>query len=161
MSVQTKPERRTKAAVSVSEMCRLLSISRSQFYWHVKRGTFHEPLKLASNGRPYFTAEMVEQNLTARETGIGVDGEFVIFYERRSTSDVSRTATVRSAKRSVKAEPVAPSSPLADGLRSLGLDVTSDQIEAALIACYPTGTDGDEESNILRTVFRHLKRAGV
>lgn len=161
MSAQTKSERRVKAAVSVSEMCRLLDISRSQFYWHVKRGTFHEPLKLASNGRPYFTAEMVEQNLTARETGIGVDGEFVIFYERRSTSDVSRTETVRSAKRSVKPEPVVQSSPLADGLRSLGLDVTSDQIESALTACYPTGTDGDEESNILRTVFRHLKRVGV
>jgi len=137
-------------------MCRLLSISRSQFYWHIKRGTFHEPLKLPSNNRPYFTAEMVEENLNARETGIGVDGEFVIFYERRTASDVSRTATVKQPK----SQPAA-SSPLADGLRSLGMEVSSDQIKAALIACYPTGTDGEDEANILRTVFRHLKRAGT
>lgn len=31
-------------------MCSLLSMSRSQFYWHVRKGTFHAPLKL-SNGR--------------------------------------------------------------------------------------------------------------
>ena len=159
MSVQTKSDVRTKAAVSVSEMCRLLSISRSQFYWHVKRGTFHEPLKLPSNGRPYFTADMVEQNLTARETGIGVNSEFVIFYERRSPSDVSRTTTHKRAKPHPK--PVAPSSPLADGLHSLGLNVTSDQIESALTACYSTGTDGEDEANVLRTVFRHLKRSGT
>ena len=57
-------------------------MSRSQFYWHVKRGTFHAPLYLPSNKRPYFTASMVEDILKARETGVGVNGEFVIFYER-------------------------------------------------------------------------------
>src|ERR1700704_6200756 len=82
MAVQMKTETPLKAAVSVASMCRLLKMSRSQFYWHVKRGTFHAPQYLASNKRPYFTASMVEDNLRARESGLSVSGEFVIFYER-------------------------------------------------------------------------------
>ena len=73
MSVRTMSENRIKAAISVSKMCALLSMSRSQFYWHVRKGTFHAPLKLP-NGRPYYNASQVEDNLKAREMGIGVNG---------------------------------------------------------------------------------------
>ncbi len=150
MGVAMKSESPLKAAVSVSEMCRLFRppMSRSQLYWHIKRKTFHSPLYLTSNKRPYFTASMVEDNLRARETGIGVNGEYVIFYERQPTG----TATVK-----LKAD----RSSLLDGLRTLGLSaVTTDQLEAALDACFPKGTTGQDEANVLRTVFRHLKRAG-
>ena len=132
-----------KAAMSVSCQCHLLKMSRSQFYWHVKRGTFHAPLYLALNKRPYFTASMVEDNLRARETGVGVNGEYVIFYERQP------------------ARSQADHSSLLEGLRTLGLgSVTPDQLEAALQACFPKGTVGQDEANVLRTVFRHLKRSG-
>jgi hypothetical protein len=85
-------------------------MSRSQFYWHVKRGTFHAPLRLAFNNRPYFTASMVEDNLTARETGVGVDGEYVIFYERQATNESLPAKKPRSNH-----------SALIQGLKSLGL----------------------------------------
>ena len=81
MTSKTMTEERLKAAISVSKMCRILAMSRSQFYWHVRRGTFHTPLKLP-NGRPYYNASQVEDNLKAREMGIGVSGGYVIFYER-------------------------------------------------------------------------------
>ena len=132
-----------KAAMSVSCQCRLLKMSRSQFYWHVKRGTFHAPLQLPLTKRPYFTASLVEDNLKARETGVGVNGEYVIFYERQPT----RTQADHSS--------------LLEGLRTLGLgSVTNDQLEAALQACFPKGTSGQDEAAVLRTVFRHLKRSG-
>src|SRR5580693_5798556 len=110
MGVQIKCENPVKAAVSVSSHCRRLKMSRSQFYWHVKRGTFHAPLYLASNKRPYFTASMVEDNLKARETGVGVNNEYVIFYERQATG----------AKTEGK-KPKADHSALLEGLSSLGL----------------------------------------
>ena len=150
MAVQMKPETPLKAAVSVSTQCRLLRMSRSQFYWHVKRGTFHAPLYLASNKRPYFTASMVEDNLRARETGVGVNNEYVIFYERLPTG------TKTSAKTKVD------HSGLLEGLRKLGLsEVTTEQIEAALAVCFPKGTISQDEADVLRTVFRHLKRSGA
>lgn len=153
MGVQLKTENSLKAAVSVSQMCRLFHppMSRSQFYWHVAKKTFHAPLYLASNKRPYFTASMVEDNLRARETGVGVNGEYVIFYERQLT------ATKATEK---KGKP--DHSTLIDGLKSLGLmSVSDDQIEGALAACFPNGITSQDEPNVLRVVFRHLKRAGV
>ncbi len=142
-------ETRIKGATSVAEMCRLLGMSRSQFYLHVKRGTFHEPMRL-SNGRPFFTASQVEDNLKARELGIGVDGEYVLFYQRKPKVE------------SVDAEdkPKADISALVQGLKSLGLTVTGEQVEAAVETCYPKGTAGTEETDILRAVFRHMKRSG-
>ena len=124
-------------------------MSRSQFYIHVKRGTFHSPLKLA-NGRPYYTASMVEDIVKARETGVGVNGEYVLFYERQSGTE----------KPDPKSK--ADHSSLIEGLRSLGIPtVTPQQIEAALAVCFPKGTTGQDESSVLRAVFRHLKRSGT
>lgn len=151
MGVVMKSENPLKAAVSVSAMCRLLKMSRSQFYWHVAKGTFHAPLYLASNKRPYFTASMVEDNLRARESGVTVSGEYVIFYERQPTD---AKATEKRGKSDY--------SSLIDGLKALGLStVTNEQVEAALAACFINGTTGQDEANVLRVVFRHLKRSGV
>jgi hypothetical protein len=149
MTVPTKPETPLKAAVSISGQCRLLKMSRSQFYWHVKRGTFHAPLYLASNKRPYFTASMVEDNLRVRETGVGVNKEFVIFYERQPV-----------ATKAEGTKPKVDHSGLLAGLGTLGLVVTTAQVDAALTACFPKGTNGQDETNVLRVVFRHLKRSG-
>ncbi len=151
MTVQQKFDNPMKAAVSVSSVCRLLKMSRSQFYFHVRRGTFHAPLRLPSNQRPYFTASMVEDIIKARETGIGVNNEFVLFYERQPTGTKTENK-----------QPKADHTALVEGLSLLGLtSVTTEQVEAALIACFPKGTSGQDEAALLRTVFRHLKRAGT
>lgn len=142
-------ENQIKGATSVAEMCRLLGMSRSQFYLHIKRGTFHEPQRL-SNGRPFFTASQVEDNLKARELGVGVDGQYVLFYERKP----------KNGSEPAEGNPKADMTALIQGLTSLGLTVTGEQAEAAVETCYPKGTAGIEETDILRTVFRHLKRAG-
>jgi predicted DNA-binding transcriptional regulator AlpA len=152
MSVQSMNDKPLKAAVSVAEMCRLLQMSRSQFYWHVKRGTFHEPLRLASNNRPYFTASMVDDNLRVRQTGVNVNDEYVIFYERRAADDTKPTGK----------KPKADHSSLIQGLKSFGISsITPDQVESALDACFPGGTRDKDEIEVLRAIFRHLKRTGA
>lgn len=146
-----KPENPMKAALSVAQMCRLLKMSRSQFYLHVKRGTFHAPLRLASNQRPYFTASMVDDILRARETGVGVNREYVIFYERQPNStkiEIKKFKTDQMA--------------LLEGLKALGLGtVTGQQVESALAACFPNGTSGHDDNMILKQIFRHLKSSGI
>ena len=154
MSATTMTESQPKAAITVSRMCSLLDISRSQFYWHVKKGTFHEPLRL-SNGRPYFNASQVEDNLKARELGIGVNGEYTLFYERSSEP---KPVAVKPAG---KPKPKQDFGDLLDGLSALGLNgLTASQVSAAVETCYPEGLDGEDENDVLRTVFRHLKRSG-
>ncbi|WP_291171455.1 hypothetical protein [Gimesia sp.] len=145
-------ENQPKAAITVSKMCSLLSISRSQFYWHVKKGTFHEPHRL-SNGRPYFNASQVEDNLKAREMGIGVNGEYVLFYERDNETPK------QSAPSKFKLKP--DYTELMDGLSALGLTgLTTSAVADAVDHCYPKGTAGQDENDVLRTVFRFLKRSG-
>lgn len=151
MPVQITLDNPVKAAVSVSSQCRLLKMSRSQFYWHVKRGTFHAPLYLPLNKRPYFTASMVEDNLRARETGIAVNGDFVIFYERLPVG-------MKPEGKKPQANHVV----LLEGLRASGLkEVTAEQAETAFASCFPTGTTGKDDNTVLTVVFRHLKRSGV
>ena len=153
MSVRTMSEDRIKAAISVSKMCELLRMSRSQFYWHVRKGTFHAPLKLP-NGQPYYNASQVEDNVKAREMGIGVNGAYVIFYERAEPGSVGPTKPT--------AKPKADYADLIESLQALGLTgVTTAAVEKAVAECFPKGTASQDEHDILRTVFRHLKRSGT
>jgi predicted DNA-binding transcriptional regulator AlpA len=146
-------EDRIKAAISVTMMCSLLKMSRSQFYAHVRKGTFHSPLNL-SNGRPYYNASQVEDNLKAREMGVGVNGAYVIFYERGEP--------ICGGPLKPTPKPKANYTDLIDSLQSLGLTgLTTAVVEKAVADCYPKGTAGHDENDILRTVFRHLKRAGT
>lgn len=154
MNVGTMNENQPKAAITVSKMCSLLSMSRSQFYWHIKKGTFHAPNKL-SNGRPYYNASQVEDNIKARELGIGVNGEYVLFYQR----DTEMPKGASSAQPKSKLKP--DYTELMDGLSALGLTgLTTAAVGDAVEHCYPQGISGQDENDILRTVFRHLKRSG-
>lgn len=140
-----------KAAITVSEMCSILGMSRTQFYEHVKRGTFHQPLRL-SNGRPYFNASQVADNIKAKELGVGVNGEYVLFYTRSESPKERPTEPLQKLDLNE----------LLSGLQSLGLSgLSTKQVSDAVTVCFPKGTDSVDENDILRTVFRHLKRSGV
>ena len=154
MSVGNMTENKPKAAITVSKMCSLLNMSRSQFYWHVKKGTFHAPNKL-SNGRPFYNASQVEDNLKARELGIGVNGEYVLFYQRDTETPKGTSSTQPKSK--LKQD----FTELMDGLSALGLTgLTTSAVTDAVEHCFPKGAIGQDENDILRTVFRHLKRSG-
>ena len=150
MAVQEKNVIRIRSAMSVSSLCRLLKMSRSQFYLHVSRGTFHTPLRLTTTGRPYFTASMAEEIITARETGIGCNGEYVLFYERLSQSP-----------KPSKKKPSPNHAELIESLEELGLrDLTNEKVEAALASTFPGGVVEEEPGNVLRRLFVTLKRSG-
>jgi len=148
MAVQEKNAGRIRSAMSVSGICRLLKMSRSQFSLHVRRGTFHVPLRLTT-GRPYFTASMVEEILRVRETGIGVNGEYVLFYEKRD-----------DAPKPSKNKPTADHAELIDGLEQLGVrDLTNERVEAAIATTFPGGIAGEDPRIVLRRLFQTLKRS--
>jgi hypothetical protein len=78
-----------------------------------------------------------------------VNKDFVIFYERLPTGMTT------------SAKPKAAWSSLFAGLRKLGLtEVTTEELETALEVCFPNGTTSQDEANVLRSVYRHLKRSG-
>ena len=154
MSNQNLPQFSPKAVVSVTEMARRCGLSRSRFYDYVRRGVFPYPLYSLATRRPFYTDDLQEEILRTKQSGLTPTGEYVLFYERRATT-LSPTGSPRLARRS-------PAADLVEGLRALGLDkVTIPQIDAAILSVFPNGTVGVDESTVLRTVYRHLRRAGV
>src|SRR5689334_7961606 len=79
-----------RAAVSVTQMAQMVGLSRASFYTHVEQGHFLKPLYPNGSRRPLYTANMQRQNLEVRATQLGVNGDYVLFYERRPPEQSQR-----------------------------------------------------------------------
>ena len=89
----------TKSAVSVTEMARMVGLSRSRFYQLI--GTaFPHPERQPGTGRPVYTEELQQVCLEVRRRNCGIDGKPVLFYARRLG-----TAPARSKVAKPKLEP--------------------------------------------------------
>jgi|SRR5665213_74645 len=155
MSVQSLPTVRVRPVASVSGMARAVGMSRSRFYDHVRRGVFPTPAYSPTTKRPYYTAEVQEAIVAARQTGIGCNGEYVVFYERSA----SRPAPDKTPARNGIGDPtLSMVSDLTSRLSDVGLTVTPDQVRQAIATCFPNGTTGQDEGSVLRAVNRYLRR---
>ncbi len=145
--------------VSMTQMAKLLNLSRSRFYQLITEKILLPPIYSLNSKRPYFTEEMARQNLEVRRSNVGINGQIIIFYAGRS-----KTTNTDPHKKTVKEKPTKQSSPgrhgdLIDALEGLGIEnITDSQVDAALSKCFPDGTDNIDKDEILRTIFRHLKR---
>src|SRR6516165_2324493 len=105
----------TKAVVSVSEMARMVGLSRARFYQLQKAGVFPAPSYQA--GRPVYTEDQQQVCLEVRRRNRGIDGRPVLFYSRRRG--------IRPARHKKRADPPPARSKditaLLDGLNALGL----------------------------------------
>jgi hypothetical protein len=144
----------TKAAVSVSEMARMVGLSRARFYQLIG-SAFPKPLYDAKTKRPFYNEELQQVCLEVRRRNCGIDGKPVLFYARRTGS------VVPTARR--KRKPPQPKhgryAEIVEGVRALGLTTaTAAQVEAAVCARYKEGTEGVDLAEVIRAVFLDLKR---
>lgn len=148
----------TKAVVTVSEMARMVGLSRARFYELVEAGVFPHPVYDVSTRRPMYVEELQKSCLEVRRRNCGVNGKPVLFYAR------GHRATTPAAKPSkppvVKPKPTAAHADLLDGLGALGLVATPAQVGEAVAALYPAGVDGTDRGQVLRAVFLRLKASG-
>lgn len=144
----------TKAIVNVSEMARMVGLSRQRFY-QLQGTTFPEPKRDAETNRPFYDEELQRICLEVRRRNCGVDGRPVLFYARRHPIGVQSKAP-RKPKPPTK--PKRRHTDLLDGLQSLGLATVSDaDVEAALAKLFPEGTEGVEFGEVVRAAFLFLK----
>lgn len=133
----------SKTVVSVSEMARLVGLSRSRFYQLLDAGIFPRPMY--DGRRPVYTEELQKQCLEVKQRNLGVNGRAVLFNSARNKQ-----------KTVVKKEQYAD---LIAGLKSLGLkQVTVAQVKEALGALYPQGMTGVDEGEVIKAVFVKLWR---
>jgi len=143
----------SKAIVSVSEMARMVGLSRARFYQLQKAGVF--PAPVYQSGRPVYTQEQQAVCLEVRRKNRGVNGEPVLFYARRRPIAPAKKAP-RPSTTAPKNKDVAA---LVDGLNALGLTTaTAAQVEEVTKELFPRGTEGMDQAEVLRAVFLHLKR---
>ena len=88
--------------------------------------------------------------LEVRRRNCGIDGKPILFYARRPVT----AAMPRKRRPNVQN----PNVGLLEGLKGLGLVVTSTQVESAIKELFPRGTDGVEPAEVVRSVFIHLQK---
>lgn len=148
----------TKAAVTVSEMARMVGLSRARFYELVEAGVFPSPVYDVSTRRPHYDEKMQETCLTVRRRNCGVNGKPVLFYCRGHRPS---TPSVKPSKPPVaKLKPTAVHADLIDGLGALGLVATPAEVGEAVAALYPAGVNDTDRGQVLRAVFLRLKASG-
>lgn len=153
MSVQVQ----TKAVVTVAEMARMCALSRARFYQLVRAGTFPTPQYDVRTRRPIYSEELQQIVLEVRKRNCGVDGRPVLFYTRGSRP-IGPPKPVRAITAKSKSGNHAE---LIDGLAALGLTATAEQVEVAKKFSYPRGIENEDRSEVLRTIFLHLKRQNL
>ena len=143
----------TKAVVTVSEMARMVGLSRARFYQLQKAGVFPAPSYQA--GRPVYTEDQQKLCLEVRRKNRGINGEPVLFYARRRGTEPTRR-TPRASKPVPKNKDIAS---LLDGLNALGLTTTTAaQVVDVTKQLFPQGTKGLDQAEVLRVVFLHVQR---
>ncbi len=143
MSLQEKP---TKAVISVVEMASMVGLSKSRFYALMEAGVFPRPVQ---NGkRPAFDFDLQAQCLSIKKTGIGANGQPVLF-NRKHKKNGPKARQSRQQATSDHTEKV-------EALKSLGLATTAGAVQGALDELYPDGCEGIDQGEIIRRVFLHL-----
>ena len=70
----------SKQIVSVTEMAKMLQLSRARFYQLLQSGFFPKPKIDERSKRPYFDMTLQQKCLECKQSGIGVDRSFMLFY---------------------------------------------------------------------------------
>lgn len=149
-------QNKSTSYLSCAAVARRLGLSRQRF-WQLRRdGVFPEPQTDDETGRSYYSEEQLELCLDLRRRNIGMNGKIVLFYSARSTSSLPKPKTAKSKTNS---KPSSRHLEIIDALRGLGLSAVNDaQVEEAIAAVFPGGTDGIDQGELIRAIFLHVQR---
>lgn len=137
-----------KAAVTVTEMARMVGLSRARFYQLVNEGVFPPPVYCVRTRRPIYVEDLQKVCLEVRQRHCGVNGRLVLFYSARATVPARpRKAVTPTRYPDVLA-----------AVRALGLAATGDEVAQAVKSLYPNGLGGVGQPEVIRAVFLHFQR---
>jgi len=142
----------SKSGISISDMARMVGLSRQRFHQLMKAGVFPSAHRDEATDRPYFDESGQAQCLEVRRRNCGVNGKVVLFYSRRQPTSAAPTpAKPRPTQ-------VEGNNEVLDGVRALGLaQATASQVAAAIKESFPSGTGGVEIGGVIRAVFLRLR----
>lgn len=145
----------TKAVASVRDVARMVGLSPARFYQLMHEGVLPLPVYDIVTRRPHFTEEQQEQCIQVRQRNCGINGKPVCFYTRR-VSGLTAAPLPRAAPSPARQEQ--NHSGLIRALKGLGLVATNERVAVAVRTLYPKGIAEVPESDVVRSVFLHLRR---
>ena len=145
----------SKPIVSVTDMAKSVGLSRSRFYQLIQLGIFPQPLYSIRNRRPFFDKDLQEECLLIKESGIGHNNEYILFYNSRENNPGKRNSQSRKTKNNPQYTEII------DTLQTMGLQVSSSQVEQVIKELYPDGIETIEMGVVVKDIFRRLKQGDV
>ena len=136
-----------KAACSVTEITKMLCLSRARFYQLQKQGYFPMPLYRIQTRKPYYDNTLQKQCLQVRQTGIGFNNHPILFNSPRQTQP-----TNKRPKRDGKL------TEFSEALKKMGMEIGRNQLQQAVQSLYPDGLDHKDEGVVIRELFRYFKQ---
>ena len=141
-----------KAVVTVSGMARMVGLGRARFYQLIG-SAFPFPVYNVSNHRPVYVQELQEICLEIRRSGLGFDGQPVVFNTKRKERSKPPRRMVEQVPSGGRHDH------LLNSLRALGLtSIKEEQVEAALKALFPNGFGGVDRGQVIRSLFLHIRQ---
>ena len=141
-----------KPIISISSMSKELDLSRSRFYQLLETGIFPPPIYDLRTRRPFYNEELQQRCCEIKETGIGFNGQFILFYSPRTKPNKPRK---NSLKDNFTDNPLY--SELVETLNNMGLNCNLSQVSNALTKLYPDGYENIDQGVVIRELFRHIK----
>ncbi len=137
-----------KPAVSVTAMAKMLDLSRSRMYQLLDLGILPQPLYCIRTKRPFYTRELQQKCLEVKDSNIGINGQYILFYEKREKISSPR-------KKKTKTAPLAKE--FKEALETMGLDCSQKEVSKKLSSLYPNGIANTNKGMVIRELFRKLK----
>jgi hypothetical protein len=148
--MSVKKNSNLKPIVSVGEMASMINLSRARFYQLLNEGILPQPLYSLRTKRPLYTAELQQQCIDVRESNIGVNNQYILFYSTRK-----KDAQPRNPKKRIKTNSVHKE--FAETLNSMGLDCSAKDVSASLSELYPDDIGEMDHGVVIRDLFRLLR----
>ena len=158
-SLQNNLQDSVTSAASITDVSRMVGLSRARFYQLIKAGVFPPPVYAIHSRRPYYTDQMQTVCVNIRKQNMGLNGQPILFYARKAPFAKKMKSSPRSSNKNKQ-----PSrwNGILEGLKSLGLGgIESEQIEAIIRTNYPSGISDIAEGEVLRTCYRNLRQQKI
>ena len=138
-----------KPICSVTDLVKSLGMSRARFYQLQKEGIFPHPIYDTRTRRQFFDVRLQEICHEVRQTGIGFNGHYILFYSPRKNNG-DKPARRKSRSNSQYRE-------LVMTLNNMGLAVNHDEVAEAVKELYPEDYDKQDMGVVIRELYRFLK----
>lgn len=146
-----------KAVATVRDVARMVGLSPARFYQLQRHGIFPLPVYSITTRRPLYTEEQQRLCLEVRRRNCGINGTPVLFYARGTATPARKLSPRKPHVGAV--EGGGRHQATVEYLRGMGLaHVTAEQIDAALRAEYPQGTQNVDNGTVLGRLFVRLHR---